>query len=352
MAKKVAEIGFNPLIPLRDDHSVRNVYSRILYQRFDTRILDGYFKLKGSPSGFDGSKHVGTLIEYLISVADNSAEEAARRFWERFKFTSSRFPGLPKDLRPILGSYFKIKEKTTDLLMIKDLLETDEISKGVVADIGCGRNKLGRSILQFLDQNSIPCDAVVGTDINVYKSKSTDSRLKYEQQISDDKLPLKDESVDLAIIKWALHHMNDNHLTQILKEITRILRPGGRVAVIEALMGDKSELLPLLQDETKFPEMWPPGPWFQDRLQVTKEHLSLSLDQQRCILALEDYYGHWLEQRFIWMPLPFNYMDYSVLCKHFQNADMLEQETARRVYGMMPIIHWGPPTIRYVFLKR
>jgi len=350
MFEKVGEIAFNPLKYLRDDKQVRAVYSRILMQRFDTRILAGHYGIEGVPHKFDPFQHTEELLQHLVSVADAGPEAAARSFWERFTFEDSAFPGVPKELIPILGSYFRIKEERTDLLMVKDMLTTEVLENGVVADIGCGRNNLGAALLNYADEKSVRGLSVIGTDINAYETASSDRRLRYRQQVSDQ-LPIDDSTVDLAIVKWALHHMNDQHLAQAVKEIARILNQKGRVAVIEALMGDARSLAQGLEAELANQEMWPHGEWFSDRLQVTQAHLSLSQEQQRFVLALEDYYGHWLEQRFTWMPMPFNYMAPDVLCKVFDRVDLREDEGSRRVLGMMPLIHWGPPTIRMVFTR-
>ena len=75
-----------------------------------------------------------------------------------------------------------------------------------------------------------------------------------------------------------------------------VLKPGGRLAVIEALMGSDSEHYQGLIDETGNSETWPDGDWKLERLELTREYLTLSESQQRDVLALEDYYGHWVDQ--------------------------------------------------------
>ena len=44
-------------------------------------------------------------------------------------------------------------------------------------------------------------------------------------------LPLADESVDVALSNYCLHHLSDADKRQALREIWRVLRPGGRVVI-------------------------------------------------------------------------------------------------------------------------
>lgn len=233
--------------------------------------------------------------------------------------------------------------------MVKDLLRAASLRSGVIADIGCGRNKLGTAILRHADAESIAVLGVIGTDVSEYGAKPVDERLQYRQQLAGV-LPIEGRSIDLVIVKWALHHMSHRVAGKTIAEIARILKPGGHVAIVEALMGDEA-LVPEFEAETRIKETWPDGDWFGERHQLTLDYLDLSLLQQRYVLALEDFYGHWLEQEFTWMPMPFNYIDASRLRSAFDCVGMHEDGQYRRVFGMTPIIHWGPPTMRLVFEK-
>jgi ubiquinone/menaquinone biosynthesis C-methylase UbiE len=345
-----AEIAFHPLQKLTDPE-VSRVFSRILAQRFDTRILTGYFGLPGEQIDIDAHRHAEELLTYLIEQSDCHPDEAARRFRERFTYEDSRFPGVPKNLRRILKSYFAIKEAATDLLMITDLIEVETEADTTVADIGCGRNRLGKALLDYADRRSIRIAGVVGTDVNKYETTGEDVRLRFMHQESD-RLPLDDDTISLAVIKWALHHMNPRILTNMAQELARVLKPGGRLAVVEALMGNESEFHQGLIDEASNSETWPDGEWKVERLELTRKYLALSESQQRDVLALEDYYGHWVDQAFFFMPLPFTYMNPAGMRAVFTPVGLIEDPEARRVFGMMPVIHWGPPSIRMIFVKQ
>src|SRR5579875_1637430 len=44
-------------------------------------------------------------------------------------------------------------------------------------------------------------------------------------------LPLPDDSIDLALSNYCLHHLDDAGKRQALRELARVLRPGGRVVI-------------------------------------------------------------------------------------------------------------------------
>ncbi len=64
------------------------------------------------------------------------------------------------------------------------------------------------------------------------------------------RLPLQDDSVDLAIFMRSLHHVPVDSLAEALREAARVLREGGAVYVAEPLAeGEYFELVSLVEDE-------------------------------------------------------------------------------------------------------
>jgi SAM-dependent methyltransferase len=350
-------IAWNPLEVLASDEKVRNLFTRLLFQRIDTTILSNYFGLTSSPGviqlpgkSVTKSEFVQIIVDSLVSLSSLNPIDAAQRFWSQFKYPKWRFSGVPKEIRPTLGEYFKIKEDVTDLLMFVDIIDSGFIKLGTVVDIGCGRNKLGRSLLKYSDAGPRTLTKVIGTDINAYKAKSPDRRLIFKQQ-SGTALPLENDTVDIAIVKWALHHMTHEEIHSLTNEIHRILRPGGRLSIVEGLVGEWSVLKTAFDREQKNPDTWPSGPWIDRRVELTHDYLILSEEQQIQVLALEDFNGHWLEQEFTWMPLPFNYMNTTTWTRIMSKTGLQKDDANTRLFGMSPIIHWGPPSVRLVFIK-
>lgn len=272
----------------------------------------------------------------------------------RFKFPDSPFYGVPKQLLRIFEAYIRVKRDTTDVVLVRDALPISLGSGPVlVVDAGCGRNELGAAILRCIDQAGLENAAlwrVCGTDISRRHERSSDSRLAFEMQGSATQLPFDSEAVDFIIAKWTLHHMKREVAAAMASEIARVLKLGGRVVVVEAMRGG-SELVGAIEIEQRNAETWPRGPWFERRRCTTNAYLNLSPAQQRGVLALEDYHGHWLDQANTTMPLPFNYMSIDELKALFTKAGLAEFEAGCRVFGMAPIIHWGPPSLRLIFEK-
>lgn len=357
MPHDASEIAFNPLEPLRDDAQVHSVYRRILTQRVNTEILSGHFGLGARCDTFHlpygattRDEFVDRLIGFLCENAARHPAEVAADFWSEFSFRGpNHFVAVPSDIRPILKKYFHAKERKTDLLLIDDLLVAPLLGDGTLADIGCGRNKLGRVILADLDRRGVDVKAIIGTDVSAYGERPADPRLSFVRQPEPTSIPLEPDSVDLAITKWALHHMDGETQRSLVRQIAELVKAGGHVVVVEALRGNGQGLWDSFIEETRNARTWPPGEWFEGRWRLTQDHFALGLDQQRAVLAMEDYFGHWLEQRHTWMPLPFTYMTPTMLCDLFLDAGFHEERSLWRVFGMAPIIHWGPPTIRLVF---
>jgi SAM-dependent methyltransferase len=352
-------IEFNPLTALEDD-GVREVWARILAQRFDTEILKHHLGLRGN--GTESEVDIHQLsdwqIEHLRSVVELSPLGAAKSFWDHFKFPESRFYGVPPQLLPILEAYVVVKTESTGILLIQDALPFHVTSESVlVADVGCGLNRLGKAILHCVDQEGLANALqwrVCGTDISQRCEASLDARLKFERQEPPTRLPFATETVDMVIVKWVLHHMSPAAAASMASEIARATKPGGCVVIVEAMMGG-AELKAAIDAEQRNAKTWPPQQpgtrWFERRQCTTSKYLALSLAQQRLVLALEDYHGHWLDQANTAMPLPFNYMTSERIKALFAEAGLHEREDKRRVFGMAPIIHWGPPSLRLVFEK-
>lgn len=100
-----------------------------------------------------------------------------------------------------------------------------------VADLGCGEGYLTIEAARFA-RRVIAVDrsaAVLARAQELARRR----RLKNIQWKRGDieKLPLRDASVDLALLSQALHHADDP--SRALSEAVRVVRPGGRVLVLD-----------------------------------------------------------------------------------------------------------------------
>ena len=97
---------------------------------------------------------------------------------------------------------------------------------GVVVDVGCGNNALGKEIAA----NNMDLQ-VIGSDPYDYHEEYPLKNLQFRLQKDPYTLPFEDHSVDLIILNAALHHVADPDI--LLSEIYRVLKPGGRLILVE-----------------------------------------------------------------------------------------------------------------------
>jgi SAM-dependent methyltransferase len=101
----------------------------------------------------------------------------------------------------------------------------------VVADLGCGEGYLTVETSRWASR-------VIAIDRSAEVLKRARA-LAVRRRVSNvvwkrgtlEKLPIEDESVDVALLSQTLHHADDP--SQVLREATRIVVPGGRVLVLD-----------------------------------------------------------------------------------------------------------------------
>ncbi|MER7608466.1 methyltransferase domain-containing protein [Nocardioides sp. NPDC127503] len=114
-------------------------------------------------------------------------------------------------------------------------VELAGISPGqTVLDVGCGTGNLSFSVLR-----AVPGAVVTGHDpdagalrIAARKAGRRGVRLSLVQGYADRLLP-EDGSVDHVVSSLALHHVDDAGREGFGREAHRILRPGGRVTIVD-----------------------------------------------------------------------------------------------------------------------
>ena len=103
-----------------------------------------------------------------------------------------------------------------------------------VLDVGCGTANLSFAVLR-----SVPGAVVTGHDpdagalrIAARKANRRGVRLSLVQGYADRLLP-EDGSVDHVVSSLALHHVDDAGREGFAREAHRVLRPGGRVTIVD-----------------------------------------------------------------------------------------------------------------------
>ena len=109
-------------------------------------------------------------------------------------------------------------------------IEEKDLSSFSVLDVGCGSGELLRMIAGFAN-NSDRKAMLTGIDLNSISSDTTRSESRSFPQISSVrgdafKLPFADGSFDYAISSLFFHHLTDEQIPIVMKEMSRVARRG------------------------------------------------------------------------------------------------------------------------------
>lgn len=120
-----------------------------------------------------------------------------------------------------------------DLLALLDLLD----DRWVVGDLGCGAGQLMEALA--------PCvSRVIGVDESGPMLNAATKRLESFDNVelrtgTIEKLPLDDETLDVAILFLVAHFITDP--AKVMHEIRRVLKPGGRLLIVDLMSHDRVE---------------------------------------------------------------------------------------------------------------
>lgn len=100
--------------------------------------------------------------------------------------------------------------------------------KGPVLDLGCGS---GNDTLYFIEKGKrvIACDQSINAINNIQKNFPEVLETKCFNML--DGLAFEDASFEIVCADLCLHYFREKDMNQILKEIQRVLRPGGHLFV-------------------------------------------------------------------------------------------------------------------------
>ncbi len=129
--------------------------------------------------------------------------------------------------------------------IVKEILELDGRR---VVDVGCGEGRFTRAL-------ATQGAEVFGIDINdaalAAASAAPGGRNVTYMLASAEDLPFEDASVDVVLYSNSLHHIDVDNMAQALGEAARVLKPDGKLCVIEPLAeGSYFEAMRLVKDET------------------------------------------------------------------------------------------------------
>ena len=117
----------------------------------------------------------------------------------------------------------------------------------IILDIGCG----GGEAL-YTERNS----RLFGIDINLYPLQDTKRIYKLALQADGTHLPFADNCFDVVLAANVWEHFTPDNQHRLSKEIFRVLRPGGKLAIVSPIRSDS----PIIRISESFPQFF--EKWF------------------------------------------------------------------------------------------
>ncbi len=109
-------------------------------------------------------------------------------------------------------------------------IERENLRKFSVLDVGAGSGELLRAIAEFARENGRTA-TLTGLDLNAISARSIAEEGQEFNEITSVrgdalKLPFDDNSFDYAISSLFTHHLSDENIVEVLREMDRVARKG------------------------------------------------------------------------------------------------------------------------------
>ena len=116
-----------------------------------------------------------------------------------------------------------------------------------VLDLGCGN---GRNLIYLAKEYGVRGFGIdISTEaVEQAKKKAEGLHLEFHEQSIAEPIPTEDESYSLVLDMMTSHFLNESQRTQLLKEINRVLKPGGWYFFKTFLLDEDKHAARLLRD--------------------------------------------------------------------------------------------------------
>ena len=202
-------------------------------------------------SGWIASRAEGTSNLYTMRRDD--LDSAARRLWPLVREHVGATPAAAQDQRRLHAALAERRTKSQEFFSssagqwdrVRDEMFGDRFhlaalaafaqSDWTVGDLGCGTGQVSAALAPFVKH-------VVAVDASAAMLQAAKKRLREFENIDLrrgdlEALPIDDARLDAATVMLVLHHVPDPG--RALTEVARVLKPGGRLIVVDMLPHDR-----------------------------------------------------------------------------------------------------------------
>lgn len=206
-----------------------------------------------SDAGWVSSRREGTSRFYALPHED--FDESTRKLWHLVRdgiITSRGWASDARRLKEVLArrrrrseEFFSSAAEQWDRLReelfgaashLRALLAWLD-DTWVVGDLGCGTGQVTEAVAPHVRQ-VIAVDASADM-LDAARDRLRDASNVVFHQGALEQLPLPDEALDAACLMLVLHHLSDPQ--RVLAEAARVIRPGGRLLVVDMLPHEREE---------------------------------------------------------------------------------------------------------------
>ena len=195
------------------------------------------------------SRHLKTLADdgWVVSRRDGTSrfygmvfedlDGGAQRLWPLIREQVSSTNGAEQDERRLTSVLSRLRTElfgdTFQLYALLALLDP----KLTVGDLGCGTGQVSELLAPHVAK-------VIAVDGSTDMVQAARRRLKGATHVDIrrgdmEALPIDDGQLDVAVLTLVLHHVPEP--VRALTEVNRVLKPGGRVLMVDMLPHDREE---------------------------------------------------------------------------------------------------------------
>lgn len=128
------------------------------------------------------------------------------------------------------------------------LVETLNLDNKTILELGCGNASMTKKIASNgLNRKIYACEID-----EIQHNKNIEQNIKNIKFLYSgaQKIPLDEESIDIAFMFKSFHHIPKNLMPKALNEIKRVLKPNALAYICEPLFyGEQNELIAMFHDE-------------------------------------------------------------------------------------------------------